>query len=176
VKQEVAATSTIDVTVSDTHATASIQEIAASIAEASQRLGVHVAVAESLTSGAVATALGAASDAAAWFSGAIVAYDSEIKFELLGVQRGSVYTERCAREMARGVRSLMRADFSAAVTGVGGPQDQDGVPAGTVYMAVASADTVMSRCKHFDGDPGAVITAGVHLVLSELDTAIRATG
>jgi nicotinamide-nucleotide amidase len=158
----------------ESHATAAVEEVAGSIAEASRRLGVHVAVAESLTSGAVASALGAAHEAAAWFSGSVVAYDSEIKFALLGVQRGSVYTEQCAREMARGVRSLLRADFGAAVTGVGGPDDQDGVPAGTVYIAVASADEVTSRSDHFDGDPGTVVTAGVHLLLSELDAALQA--
>jgi nicotinamide-nucleotide amidase len=152
---------------------ATVEELAESIAERASASDAHVAVAESLTSGKVAEALGAASDASSWFSGAVVAYESEIKYSLLGVDRGPVATERCARQMAIGVASLMHVDISAAVTGVGGPGPQDGVAAGTVWIAVNVGGSVGCAQHQIDGDPTAVVGEAARLVLLELDTAMR---
>ncbi|MGV9408287.1 CinA family protein [Nocardia sp. NPDC003693] len=48
---------------------------------------------------------------------------------------------------------MLAADITVAVTGVGGPDDQDGEPAGSVWPAVDSADRHSARHKPFDGDP-----------------------
>lgn len=77
------------------------------IADVSQEHGLHVAVAESLTSGAVASRLGAGPEAADWFRGGVVAYDERVKFDVLGVTPGPLVTERCAREMAEGVARML---------------------------------------------------------------------
>jgi len=89
------------------------------VAEHASRRGLTVAVAESLTSGRLASALGEAPDASEWFRGAVVAYASAVKFDVLGVTPGPVVTASCAREMATGARNLLAADVSVAGTGVG---------------------------------------------------------
>src|SRR5688500_179645 len=91
------------------------------IAKLARATDTSIAVAESLTAGTISTRLGEGDDAAEWFRGAVVAYAAEVKFEVLGVAPGPVVTVSCARQMARGVRTLLRADIGLAITGVGGP-------------------------------------------------------
>ena len=143
------------------------------VAELAQESSLSVAVAESLTSGAVASALGAGPEASEWFRGGVVAYAPTVKFDVLGVTPGRVVTEQCAREMAVGVASLLGADVAAAVTGVGGPGPDEGEPAGTTIIAVTSPSGLTCRTFRFDGDPSEVLEATVEQVVSMTATAMR---
>src|SRR4051812_15107294 len=62
--------------------------------------GLWVAAAESLTTGRVASRLGAGANASKWFRGGVVAYDERVKFDVLGVEPGPLVTEVCADQMA----------------------------------------------------------------------------
>jgi nicotinamide-nucleotide amidase len=134
-------------------------DLAEDIADLAQKAGLTVATAESLTSGQVAAHLGAASGSSEWFRGGVVAYDDEVKYAVLGVPRGPVISGDCGSAMADGVARLLGADVAVAVTGVGGPDEQEGQPAGTVFIAVTGPDGARCRQHHFDGDPKDVITA-----------------
>jgi nicotinamide-nucleotide amidase len=100
-----------------------------------KRGGRTLAVAESLTGGLLASAFARASGASEWFRGGIVAYSSAVKYDLLKVPDGPVVSEAAARAMARGAGHVLNADVAMAVTGVGGPDPQDGEPPGTVWVA-----------------------------------------
>jgi nicotinamide-nucleotide amidase len=104
--------------------------------------GLTLAVAESVTGGLVASRLVDVPGSSAWFRGGIVAYDSEIKFDLLDVARGPVVSEEAAIQMARGVRARLGADVGLAVTGVAGPAEQDGQPVGTIWLGLAIGEDV----------------------------------
>ena len=55
--------------------------------------------------------------------------------------------------MALGALELLKTDYSLAVTGVLGPDGAtERVPLGTVWMAVASKDTVRTKKFQFYGD------------------------
>lgn len=97
--------------------------------------GRTLAVAESLTGGLLASAFARASGSSEWFRGGIVGYSSAVKYDLLGVPDGPVVSEAAAVAMARGAGRLLGADVAVAVTGVGGPDPQDGEPPGTVWAA-----------------------------------------
>ncbi|MEM7274697.1 MAG: competence/damage-inducible protein A [Actinomycetota bacterium] len=101
--------------------------------------GLTVAVAESLTGGYVAGRLCAVPGASKAFQGGVVAYQSSIKFDLLGLADGPVVTEGAALAMAHGVRRLLGADIGLATTGVAGPDEAEGKPVGTVCLAVAGS-------------------------------------
>lgn len=60
-----------------------------------------------------------------------------MKFDLLGVPPGPVNTADCAVRMAHGAVAALAARIGVAVTGVGGPGPDEGVPAGTVHLACA---------------------------------------
>jgi nicotinamide-nucleotide amidase len=137
------------------------EDLAKSISEAN----LHIAVAESLTGGQLSSALAAAPDASEWFRGGVVAYAPEVKFDVLDVLPGPVVSERCAREMALGVCTLLRAEVGVAVTGVGGPGPEEGVPAGTVFAAVHTENRVVTREWHFEGSPDDVVNATIESTL-----------
>jgi PncC family amidohydrolase len=75
--------------------------------------------------------------ASAWLRGSVVAYDTAVKRELLGVGDGPAVSEETAREMAAGARRVLGSDVGLAVTGVAGPTPQDGVAVGTVWCGLA---------------------------------------
>jgi nicotinamide-nucleotide amidase len=75
-----------------------------------------------------------------------------VKFDLLGVPRGPVVNGPAAEAMASGVRTLLGADVGLSVTGVAGPQEQDGQPAGTVFVGLAVGDDVEHVALHLPGD------------------------
>ncbi|WP_345751927.1 CinA family protein [Microbacterium rhizophilus] len=130
--------------------------------DAARERGLTVAVAESLTSGLLASEVGKGEAAGEWFSGGVVAYRMPVKTHVLGVPDGTDPTSpECATALATGVRALLDADVAVSTTGVGGPDDEDGHPAGTVYLGWATADDAGAEHFRFDGEPEDVLAATV---------------
>ncbi len=119
--------------------------------------GLSVAVAESLTSGRISTVLGAAPKSSEWFRGGVVAYSTEVKRLVLGVPDCPPVCRETAEAMATGVRALLRADITVAVTGAGGPDPQGDEPPGSVWFAVASAAEVEAVHRQFSGEPHEIV-------------------
>lgn len=99
--------------------------------------GWHLAVAESLTGGLLASRIVALPGASKWFNGGLVSYATEVKQELLGVVAGPVVSPEAAAAMAEGVCQLLSSDVGLATTGVAGPEEQEGRPPGTVFVGLA---------------------------------------
>ena len=97
--------------------------------------GLSLATAESLTGGMIGTRLTEVPGASRAFVGSVVAYDGGVKRSLLGVSDGPVVSEEAVVAMALGACDRLGADVSVAVTGVAGPDPQEGQEAGTVWMA-----------------------------------------
>ncbi|MFX0576301.1 CinA family protein [Nocardia nepalensis] len=152
-----------------------IDDSARRLAAAAIRSGRTVAVAESLTCGRLSSALGAAPDSALWLRGGVVAYSADVKRRVLGVPEVAVVSETAARAMAVGVRRLFGADVAVAVTGVGGPDPQDGEPAGSVWLAVHGESGTWARHELFDGEPDDVLRRTVEVALDMVGEAIGET-
>jgi nicotinamide-nucleotide amidase len=142
------------------------------IAAALERTSRTAATAESLTGGNISARLSAIPGASDWYLGGVVAYDENVKFQLLGVDRGPVITASAAAQMASGVARLLEADVAVATTGVGGPGPQEDRPEGTVFVAVAIAGETTVREYHFDGDPSAIVEQTTEQAMEDLHTAI----
>ena len=133
--------------------------------------GWTLAVAESLTGGLVSATLVDVPGASAVLRGAVVAYSTDLKATLLGVdpalleQRGAVDPD-VARAMAIGVRARLGADVGLATTGVAGPDPQDGHPPGTVHVAVSTPDGTHVRSLRLAGDRAAVRALSADAVLA----------
>ena len=132
--------------VTDTTLSEADDPTAALIAELTRR-GLTIAVAESLTGGALAAELIRIPGASVVVAGGIVAYQTELKHTLLGVDpallaaNGPVDPE-VARQMAAGARRRLTlggrgADVGVATTGVAGPDPQGGQQPGTVYLGLS---------------------------------------
>jgi nicotinamide-nucleotide amidase len=102
--------------------------------------GLTLGLAESVTGGLVAGRLTNIPGASDVFRGAIVSYSSEVKVDLLGVSAGPVVSESAAISMAQGARKVLGSDVGLALTGVAGPNEQDGKPVGTLCIGLAFAD------------------------------------
>jgi nicotinamide-nucleotide amidase len=100
-----------------------------------------VAVAESVTGGLLAAALTSTAGASATFRGGLVVYATDLKARLAGVsesllaEQGPVAAQ-VALELARGARERLSASWGVGVTGVAGPEPQDGKAVGTVFVSV----------------------------------------
>jgi nicotinamide-nucleotide amidase len=101
--------------------------------------GLTLGLAESLTGGLASSRLVNVPGASHWFRGSVVSYASEVKFAVLGVPEGPVVSEDAARAMAEGARRVLESDVGLAITGVAGPEPQDGQPPGTVFVGLARA-------------------------------------
>lgn len=102
-----------------------------------EKRGLTLGTAESVTGGLVAGRLTGIPGSSRVFTGSVVSYDSEVKFDLLGVDRGPVVSEAAAVQMAEGVRRVLRCDVGLALTGVAGPEEQDGRRPGTLCIGVS---------------------------------------
>lgn len=111
-----------------------------------------IAVAESLTGGLLVAELISVPGASAVVLGGVVAYNTELKHTLLGVDatllaaHGPVHPD-VAMQMAAGVRKTLAvagaaADVGIATTGVAGPVPQGGQPPGVVFIAIAVGSDV----------------------------------
>jgi nicotinamide-nucleotide amidase len=130
-----------------------------------------LAVAESVTGGLIASRLVGVAGASQWFRGGVVSYASEVKFDLLGVPVGPVVSADAAEVMASGVRTLLKADIGLSVTGVAGPEEQDGQPPGTVFVGLSLGDTIQHAALRLPGDRPRV---RAYSAISALDVLRRA--
>ncbi|MDE0151491.1 MAG: CinA family protein [Bdellovibrionales bacterium] len=100
-----------------------------------------VCVAESGTGGLISSYLTDQEGASEFFTGGIVAYTWPVKIQQLKVpvslleQKGDVNAE-VAQLMAKGVRSLLKADWSLSITGVMGPKNSERHELGQIFTAV----------------------------------------
>jgi nicotinamide-nucleotide amidase len=104
--------------------------------------GLTLGLAESVTGGLVAGRLTDVAGASDVLRGSIVSYASEVKFSLLDVPVGPVVNEATAMAMADGARRVLGASVGLGLTGVAGPAEQDGMPAGTLCVGLAFGEEV----------------------------------
>jgi nicotinamide-nucleotide amidase len=146
------------------------REMATEILRLLAENGETVAAAESLTGGLVAAALTDVPGSSKAFRGGVVAYATELKAELLGVDsdmladHGPVYAP-VAAAMADGVRKLLGATVGVATTGVAGPDPAVGFAPGTVHIAVSLAEDTVVRTMALTGNRDEVRRLTVERVL-----------
>ena len=121
-----------------------------------------IAVAESLTGGLLVAELIRIPGASVVVTGGLVAYNTELKQTLLGVDssilnvHGPVHPD-IAMQMAIGVRTHLavggvRADVGVATTGVAGPGPQGGQEPGTVFIGLSQGTGSWAIPLQLNGD------------------------
>jgi len=121
--------------------------------------GQTVATAESCSGGLIAASLTDTPGSSAYFLGAVVAYQDEVKARDLEIDTELIAThgavsEPVCRAMAANVRRRFGADLAIATTGIAGPAgERPGKPVGLVYVGIAHKDgTVDVEERRFWGD------------------------
>jgi nicotinamide-nucleotide amidase len=142
-----------------------------------QARGWKVAVAESCTGGLLGGRLTDVPGSSDWFAGGIVAYENDVKRQLLGVaaemlERHGAVSEPTAVAMADGVRDSLAADAGVAITGIAGPTGgSPEKPVGTVVIAVSAGPAVV-RTYRFVGDRAMVRQQAVIAAMELLRQAL----
>lgn len=145
------------------------QPRAAAVLDALRARGETLATAESLTAGLVCAALTCVPGASAVVRGGLVVYATDLKAALAGVseqllaEHGAVHPQ-VAEELASGARARCAASWGLGLTGVAGPDPQDGISPGRVYLALSGTSETHHRTLDLTGDrdtirAGAVIAA-----------------
>jgi nicotinamide-nucleotide amidase len=101
---------------------------------------VSLATMESCTGGLLAATITDVPGSSAHFKGGFVSYQTAMKIELgvdpRVIEEHGVISQECAREMARVARERLEASIGVGITGVAGPDEQEGKPVGTVHVAI----------------------------------------
>jgi len=129
--------------------------IAGNVGKLLKEKGLTVATAESCTGGNIAHFITSNPGSSEYFKGGVVTYSNELKVKLLGIDptviadKGAVSKE-VAEAMAVAARQLLNTDYAIATSGIAGP---DGgtyeKPVGTVWIAVADSNSVVSKSFNF---------------------------
>lgn len=132
-------------------------QLAARLGAALRAAGKTVACAESCTGGLVTSRLTDIPGSSDYVMGSVVSYTNDIKERLVGVRHetlaahGAVSPET-AREMADGIRRVIRTDLGLGITGIAGPGGGTAAkPVGLVYIAVSSEKGTRVTENHFSG-------------------------
>jgi PncC family amidohydrolase len=135
--------------------------------------GVVVGAAESVTGGQLSYLITRQPGAGDVFAGGLVTYQTEVKQNLLDVPEGPVVSHRAAEAMALGARRLLVCDLVVSITGVAGPDPQDGQPVGSVYIGNVFRDEPVTSARYeFTGEPDVIrhlaTMAAARVVLDKL--------
>lgn len=139
-----------------------------------------VATAESITGGRLVAALTSVPGSSAVVRGAVVAYATDIKSSILGVDQATLdeqgpVSAAVAEQMAEAVRDRMTATYGVATTGEAGPDSASGRPVGTMFVAVAAPGGTSSHRLQASGTRDQVQRAAVVGALALL-AEVRAAG
>ena len=127
--------------------------------------------AESCTGGRIANMVTLVAGSSDYFVGGVVSYSNEVKHNVLGVSEDSLrlhgaVSREVVEQMAQGALRTLGCDCSVATSGVAGPGGgSPEKPVGTVWIAAALKEQVVSHCYHFG-------TVRAENIQSAADTAL----
>jgi nicotinamide-nucleotide amidase len=151
---------------------------AASVVARLRELDLSVGTAESLTGGLVCAALTSVPGASTVVRGGVVAYASEVKADVLGVDRdllareGAV-CEPVAAALADGIRRVLGCAVGLSTTGVAGPDPADGKPVGTVFVGASGPWGILVDELALTGNREQIRAASVLAVLDLLTRGLE---
>jgi len=133
--------------------------------------------AESLTAGLFQATIGNVSGVSEVFPGGFVTYSEETKKAFLKIDPAlfeafGTVSKECVEAMAKQARKLAKTDYALAFSGVAGPDELEGHAAGTTWIALASAEKVVSQLHYFSRDRNYIrqsaVMTGLDMVRREL--------
>ena len=137
-----------------------------------------VTAAESLTAGALQASLGSVPGASNVFAGGFVTYSAAMKEKMLGIAPNIIATHgvvsaETARAMANGARQQLNSDYALGLTGVAGPDELEGQPAGTVWIGISGPAGTHAQEFHLAGLRNEVRARAVKSALMMLLQALK---
>ncbi|MET7769935.1 CinA family protein [Nocardia sp. NPDC005366] len=146
---------------------------AAELVRALTIAGQTVATAESLTAGLVAATIAGVPGASAVLRGGLVVYATDLKHSLAGVSDEQLGSEGpvsagTAEQLAVGARTRCESDWGIGLTGVAGPDSQDGHPVGTVFLGLSGPRHAEVMRLRLSGDRWTIRLDATQIAVREL--------
>lgn len=138
-----------------------------------------ISTAESCTGGTIASRLIAKPGSSAFFKGSIVAYSNDVKHSQLQVDLEKIakfgaVSKEVVEQMAQGCLERLDTDYAIATSGIAGPDGgTDEKPVGTVWIAWASKNKVISNCFQFSDERKINIERSVNVAIGQLIKLVR---
>ncbi len=117
-----------------------------------------ICTAESCTGGNIASLITAVPGSSAYYYGSLVTYANSVKSQLLEIKEHTIIehgavSREVVCEMAINARRILKTDYAVATSGIAGPDGgSETKPVGTLWMAVASENGVVSEKRVFGND------------------------
>lgn len=149
------------------------ESLAGRVVSALSAAAATLGCAESLTAGLLAATVAEVPGASAVLRGGVVAYATDLKASVLGVPRAvlaahGAVSGPCAEAMAAGAVRVCGSTYGLALTGVAGPEPQEGHPPGHVWLGLAGPDGASARLLTLAGDRATVRAGAVEAALGAL--------
>ncbi len=137
------------------------------------RVGGTVATAESLTAGLLAATIAGVPGASVVLRGGVIVYATDLKHRLAGVSEDTLATDGpvaagTAEQLAVGARTVCGADWGIGLTGVAGPDPQNGCPVGTVFLGLSGPEGTEVVRLQLAGDRWTIRMSAVRTAVAEL--------
>ncbi|MCL3781526.1 competence/damage-inducible protein A [Prolixibacteraceae bacterium JC049] len=136
--------------------------------------GETMATAESCTGGNIAHQVTLNAGSSAYFKGGVVAYSNEVKEQQLLVSSADLeahgaVSQPVVEAMAKGVAKVLHTTYGVATSGIAGPAGgSEDKPVGTVWIAVAKGERVISKKYNFGTNRERNITRSTQTALNML--------
>lgn len=140
-----------------------------------------LSVAESCTSGRVASVITAVPGSSQYFKGGLIAYSNDVKIKSLGVDANLIaeqtaVSEDVVKAMVRGALEMFESDYAVAVSGFAGPggveNGKNAITVGTIWIAVGNADDVVTTMLEEDNgrdrNLASATSSAIHMLLDFL--------
>ena len=151
-----------------------IRQLLENIGDLLREMGWTISAAESCTGGLISGLLTSIPGSSDYFSGGIVAYSNEIKMNLLSVspetlEKFGAVSEETVREMAAGVKKILKTDVGVSVSGIAGPGGGTSEkPVGTIAMGVDIPRKIITNIEHIKGERNEIRELAGFLILKKL--------
>jgi len=132
-----------------------------------KRNNLKISLAESFTGGKVSNLITSVPGSSSYFKGSIIAYNKDIKKNILNVQTENIYSKDCVIEMAENVKKLFNSDIGISTSGVAGPDKDDNIDVGTCFFGISFKENLAFEYR-FSGTRTAIIEKGAYFILYKL--------
>ena len=155
-----------------------MSDLAAKVIDLLRGRSESISCAESITGGALTSALVSISGASDVLLGSIVAYSKEMKINQLGlsaelIDEKGLVSKEVALEMAKGARQKLGSSWAISSTGSAGPRALDGSSPGEIWIAIVGPDRQESVKLSLNGARQEVINGAVESALTLLERILR---
>ena len=156
-----------------------MSDLAAKVIDLLRERRESISCAESITGGALTSALVSVSGASDVLLGSIVAYSKEMKINQLGlsaelIDEKGLVSKEVALEMAKGAKQKLGSSWAISSTGSAGPRALDGSSPGEIWIAIVGPDRQESMKLSLNGARQEVISGAVESALTLLERILRA--